>query len=237
MYSDETSIRELLQRVLSYSRASQTEVIYLRTTSDLTRFTNNYVHQNVSEKDYELRVRAIVGKRSGVATTNKLDDESLRRVTEQALEVARTQTEDPEFYSLPLPGNVSSSTSPGYNVYTANYSAEERARHVNTIVQLAKERKLEAGGAFATNVYHTAVANSLGVFAYEPRTEAECHAVVINEDQESGYAQRMTIDARNIDFERIAREAIDKAQRSRNPLAIPAGVYPVVLDAYAVADM
>ena len=76
MYSDEKSVRELLQKVLSYSHAEQTEVVYLGTESALTRFANNFIHQNVAERNYELRVRAITGKRMGVATTNRLDDQS-----------------------------------------------------------------------------------------------------------------------------------------------------------------
>lgn len=104
-------------------------------------------------------------------------------------------------------------------------------------MQLAKERGLESAGAFSTNIYHTAVANSLGIFAYEPRTEAECHAVVMADEQGSGYAQRLATDAGTIDFERMAHEAVEKALRSRNPISIKFGEYPVVLDAYAVADI
>ena len=44
-----------------------------------------------------------IGKKVGVAATNRLDDESLRRTAEQALEIARIQPENPEFHSLPTP--------------------------------------------------------------------------------------------------------------------------------------
>src|SRR5579883_3117850 len=103
MYFDETSVQALLKKALSYSQAEQTEVVYQGTQSALTRFANNHIHQNVAENNHELRVRAVVGKRVGVAITNRLDDDSLRRVTEQALEIARIQPENPEFHSLPAP--------------------------------------------------------------------------------------------------------------------------------------
>src|SRR5260370_38004387 len=103
MYFDERNVRELLQKVLGYSQAGQTEVVYLGVESALTRFANNYIHQNVAESNHELRVRAVVGKRTGVASTNRLDDESLHRVVDQALEIARLQPENPEFHSLPVP--------------------------------------------------------------------------------------------------------------------------------------
>ncbi len=235
MYFDEANTQVLLKKVLSYSQAEQTEVVYHGTQSALTRFANNHIHQNVAESNHELRVRAVVGKRVGVATTNRLDDDSLRRVTEQALEIARIQPENPEFHSLPAPQPIVPAS--GYSSHTAQCSPEERARSVGIIVKLAKERGLESAGAFSTNAYQLAIANSLGVFAYEPRTEAECHTVVMADEQGSGYTQRMATDASTIDFEAMAREAVEKAQRSRNPTAIPLGEYQVVLDAYAVADM
>jgi PmbA protein len=235
MYSDETSVRALLQKVLSHSQAEQTEAVYLGTESALTRFANNGIHQNVAESNHELRVRAVVGKRVGVATTNRLDDESLRRITQQALEIARLQPENPEFHSLPEPQPIIPAH--GYSERTAQFSPEERAQRVGIIVRLAKERGLEAAGAFSTNASQVAVANSLGIFAYEPRTDAECHAVVMADERGSGYTQRMACDASTIDFEAMAYEAVRRAQRSRNPIDIALGEYQVVLDTYAVADM
>src|SRR6266516_1476541 len=146
MFSDETNVRALLQKVLGYSQADQTEVVYLGTESALTRFANNSIHQNVAGSNHELRVRAGAGKR-------------------------------------------------------------------------------------------VAVANSLGIFAYEPRTDSECHAVVMADQQGSGYTQRIATDATTLDFEAMAREAVDKAQRSRKPVGIALGEYQVVLDTYAVGDM
>ncbi|GAC1632023.1 MAG: TldD/PmbA family protein [Ktedonobacteraceae bacterium] len=233
--TDEASVRTLLQKVLSFSQAEQTEVVYNATESALTRFATNHIHQNVAESDHDLRVRAVVGKKVGVATTNRLDDESLRRVAEQALEIARIQPENPEFHSLPAPQFITAA--PAYNEQTASFSPEERARRVGVIVQLAKERGLESAGAFTTNVHYAAVANSLGVFAYEPRTDAECHAVVMADERGSGYTQRVATDASVLNFETMAREAVEKAIRSRNPIDIELGEYPVVLDTYAVGDM
>lgn len=235
MYFDERNVRELLQKVLGYSQAGQTEVVYLGIQSALTRFANNYIHQNVAESNHELRVRAVVGKRTGVASTNRLDDDSLRRVVEQAQEIARLQPENPEFHSLP--GALPLSFAPAYSETTARFSPEERARHVGIIVQLAKERGLESAGAFSTDTSTIAVANSLGVFAYEPRTDSECHAVVMADAQGSGYTQRAAVDASTINFEHMAREAVEKAERSRNPVDCPVGAYPVVLDTYATAEL
>jgi Predicted Zn-dependent proteases and their inactivated homologs len=235
MYSDETSVRDLLQKVLSYSQADQTEVVLHTTRSALTRFAVNHIHQNLQAEDHELRVRAVVGKKVGVATTNRLDDASLRTVVEQALAIARVQPENPEFHSLPAPQPIVPAH--GYSERTAAFTAEERARRVAILVQLAKERSMEAAGAFSTNVHYNAVANSLGIFVCEPRTDAEFHAVVMADANGSGYTQNMAVDVNALDIETMAHEAVKTAWRSRNPVDIALGEYPVILDAYATADM
>ena len=111
----------------------------------------------------------------------------------------------------------------GYNERTARFTPEERAHNVGIIVKLAKEHGLESAGAFSTGTNYTAVANSLGVFAYEPRTECECHAVIMADERGSGYTERMASDVTTLDFEAMAREAVEKAERSRNPIDIELG--------------
>jgi PmbA protein len=235
MYSDESSVRKLLQKIMGYSQAEQTEIVFQATDGALTRFATNHIHQNVAESNTEVRVRAVVGKKVGVATTNRLDDEALRRVTEQALEIAKIQPENPEFHSLPVAQPIVPAL--GYSERTARFTPDERARNVGIVVQLAKDHHLESAGAFSTGVQSVAVANSLGIFAYETRTNAEFHAVVMADARGSGYTQNMALDADMLDFEAMAHEAVDKALRSRNPVDIELGEYPVVLDAYATAEM
>jgi predicted Zn-dependent protease len=235
MYYDETSIRTLSQKIIGYSQAEQTEVLFQETQSALTRFATNHIHQNVAESNAEIRVRAVVGKKIGIASTNRLDDEALRRVTEQALAIATIQPENPEFHSLPQAQPIR--PVPAYNERTAHFTPEERARSVGIVVQLAKEHHLEAAGALSTTVQSLAVANSLGIFAHEERTNAEFHAVVMGDAGGSGYTQNMTLDAGTLDFEAMAREAVEKALRSRNPIDIAPDEYPVVLDTYATAEM
>jgi hypothetical protein len=53
-------IREITAKVLSLSQADQTEVLVFSDDSQLTRFANSYIHQNVAERDVQVRVRAVV---------------------------------------------------------------------------------------------------------------------------------------------------------------------------------
>src|SRR5215212_8434225 len=121
----------LADRLLAASSADQTEVVAIGTDSALTRFANSGIHQNVSERNVEVRVRAIVGKRAGVATTNDLSEAALSRVLERALEAARRQPEDPDLPDLPSPAPAEPVAS--FSQATADCSPEQRARMVEPV--------------------------------------------------------------------------------------------------------
>ncbi|MDZ4277603.1 MAG: DNA gyrase modulator, partial [Dehalococcoidia bacterium] len=99
----EKELKNLSGRALELSRADQTEVVVFAPHSALTRFANSYIHQNVEQEDVDIRVRAVVGKKIGVASSNDTSDEGLRSVVERALTLARHQKENSDFRSLPDP--------------------------------------------------------------------------------------------------------------------------------------
>ena len=95
------AIQRLAGSVLSQVAADQAEVLITSGTSALTRFANNYIHQNVEQQDIDVRVRSIIGKKIGVASSNDTSDDGLRAVVERAHLLARHQKENPDFRSLP----------------------------------------------------------------------------------------------------------------------------------------
>ena len=230
----EKRTRGITDRVLSSSRADQTEILVLGDDNQLTRFANSYVHQNVATQDVEIRVRAVIGKKIGVASTNDLSPESLERVVDVAMEIARYQPENPDFVSLPGPMQIR--TAEAFVEATAACTPEARAKAVGDICRHAAENRLVASGAFSTVTYEFAVANSLGIFAHAASTMADLNTVIMSDDS-AGYASRSSMDVREIDALAAGKEAVDKALRSRKPASIEPGDYTVILEEYAVAEM
>lgn len=230
----EAELRRIADLALAHSKADQTEVLVFDSDSSLTRFANNEIHQNVAERDTGLLVRAVLGKKIGVASLNRTDEAGVRLAVERAAELARFQIDDPEFRSLPSPRAFPRAQ--GYSERTAAYTPEERARAVGVIVRRAMEQGLVAAGAFSTSIEQMAVANSLGVFCHHASTEANLSTVVMS-DSSSGYADRLSRDVDEVDAEAVALEAVDKALRGRNPQSLEPGEYEVVLEEYAVSDV
>lgn len=228
-------LRAIADRVLALSGADQTEVLIFSGDQHLTRFANNAIHQNVSETDVTVRVRAIFGKKTGVASGNDLSDAALRKVVESAETIARFQEDNPEFQSLPGPQPIQE-VEGAFVEATAACTPEERARGVAAICALSRENGLQAAGAFSTTVNEFMAANSLGVSAYHCGTLSNIVTVVMSENS-SGYASDASIDVRVVNPEAVGRVAVDKALRSRNPTPIEPGAYTVILEEDAVADM
>jgi PmbA protein len=227
-------LREIADRVLTLSSADLTEVLVFSHDQYLTRFAANTIHQNVSEADVTVRVRAIFGRKMGVASGNDLDDDALQRVVASAETVARFQQDNPGLRSLPEPQPIREVNA--YTEATAACTPEERARGVVAICAMSREQGLEAAGAFSTGVEELMVANSLGVSAYHCGTVANLVTVIMSESS-SGYASATAMDVSELDPEALGRVALDKALRSRHPTEVDPGAYTVILEEDAVADM
>src|SRR5438067_3544746 len=91
---------DIFERIRKHSTADEVEVLVYGGRSALTRFANNIIHQNVAEDNIGISVRTVFGGRTARATTNKLDDESLKRVVKSSEDLAKVQQPDPDL--LPM---------------------------------------------------------------------------------------------------------------------------------------
>jgi predicted Zn-dependent protease len=200
----------------------------------LTRFANNCIHQNVAERNATLTVRLLRGKRMGLATTNRLDEDGLFTVVEQARALAAVSPEDPDYPGLPEPAKYAKVNS--FDQPTADYSPQARAEAVGTVCRLSSEKGLSGSGLFSTGINEVVIANTQGVFAYHLRTSADFQTVVTSEDasaREQGSGWRVG----DIPVESMGREAIQKAEVGSNPRSLEPGEYTVVLTPYATEDL
>ncbi|RIK25031.1 MAG: hypothetical protein DCC52_11750 [Chloroflexi bacterium] len=96
-------LKQLADAALAHSKAEQTEILLRATDTALSRFANNAIHQNVFESNVTLRVRVILGKRTGVAESNDISAEGIKRAVDMARAIAQLQPENPQNAPLPPP--------------------------------------------------------------------------------------------------------------------------------------
>src|SRR2546429_3164558 len=141
---------DIYSRIKKYSIADEIEGLFYGGRSALTRFANNTIHQNVAEENYVVSVRTVFGGRTARATTNRFDDESLRRTVKASESIAKVQEPDPDL--LPMAGAeaYSGAAQPGRAFFeTSSLTPEQRAKGVEQIVGVAKGHKLTTAGIFA----------------------------------------------------------------------------------------
>jgi predicted Zn-dependent protease len=222
------------EAALRSSEADETEVVAIQQDESLTRFANNFIHQNVSERGWRWVIRAAVGGRVGVGVSNDATKESAARLTARACENARLQPENPDFRGFPKSSIIP--TVQGFDEETANCPPVERARRVGVICRAAAAAGYVAAGSMTTGTAETLVANSHGVLARYRSSIVDGSTVVMSASS-SGWAQSSGWRLDAVDWESMASEAIHKTRLGENPVAIEPGTYRVILDPYATADL
>ncbi len=229
-------LAERLLRLAAAEGASEAEVLVMATDAALTRFANSEIHQNVAETDVVANLRFVVGRRVGVASSGRLDGDGLRSLAETAGRIARVQPELHDPVVLPEPGPIPD-VAGAWSEATAGATPERRADAVGQVIADADTAGVLAFGSFSTSTDGLAVANSRGVRAEQVTTQARLITICMGPDGEAGYAEALAVDVTAIDPSTVGREAAERAVRSRAPAILHPGVYPVVLEPYAVVDL
>ena len=233
--------KALADRVLSFSAADQTRVNITSEWAGNTRFADANITTSGGIADTSITVTATVGRRRASASTNILDDASLKRTVELAAQLARLSPEDPEL--MPELGTQTYATVNAFIERTARLGGETRSGAVRRVVTAAQEEGKAAGeifvaGFLVVNARAIAVATSNGLFAYHRMTDVDLSATSRTPDRTgSGWARAGSRDWNAIDAAAIGRVAARKAVSSRHPQAIEPGLYTAVLEPQAVNDL
>ena len=224
----------LFDLVLKYSTADETEVMITSTSYALTRFANNSIHQNMAEEGVSLSVRAVADRRTARASTNMLDEDSIRQVCEAALALARLQPPDPEM--LPTPQPQTYRAIDRWVPETAGLTPQNRAQTVVKVTKRAEKDHLSAAGVFSNSAYLFALFNSRGLRAYHEETMSD-FSVTMMGPTSSGWAKKASPHSLELEPETLADRAARKALHSQEPRDLEPGKYTVILEPAAVLDL
>ncbi|HVO80048.1 MAG TPA: TldD/PmbA family protein [Terriglobales bacterium] len=234
---DKNQAADIFQKIRKHSTADEVEALFYGTNAALTRFANNTIHQNVAEENYVVSVRAVFGGRTARATTNKLDDESLKRVVQASENLAKVQEPDPDLLPMAEVDKSVRPTPPSrYFEQTAAVTPRQRADVVGKIVATAAKHKLTTAGIFSTSQSVEGIFSSRGVAEWYQQTSSEISITMLATDS-SGWQKANSPNVANLDPIALAEIAARKALHSAAPREIPAGKYTVILEPAAVLDM
>src|ERR1051326_704238 len=193
---------DLFTKLKKHSSADELEVLFYSTNNALTRFANNTIHQNVAEENVVVSVRTAFGQRTARATTNKLDDESLKRVVQASESLAKVQHPDPDL--LPMPdsrgaGALARESQPSrYFPQTAAITPEQRAETVKKMIAVAVKHKLTTAGIFSNSDSAEGIFNSRELETWHTQTSSEISITMLAADS-SGWQKANSPDIANLD--------------------------------------
>lgn len=226
--------KEIFDKVLKYSTADETEAHIVSTLYSLTRFANNCIHQNVTEEGVTLSIRAVVNQRTARASTNKLDEDSIRQACEAALALARLEPANPDL--LTMPGPQMYRAVDRFHSETAELTPRDRAETIRQAVARAEADGLTAAGVYSSGATSIALLNSRGLEAHHEETTSEFSITMLREGS-SGWAKKTSTSCLDLEPEVLTERAARKALESREPRELTPGKYSVILEPAAVLDL
>jgi predicted Zn-dependent protease len=220
---------ESAERAVVAAEADEAEAVVLAERSGFARFAASEVHQPTLVEDATLSLRVVRDGEVGIAATNDLGDEGLRRLARRAAASAAAPEES--FPGLADPGPLPEVS--GCDEETAALEPDDQARLAAAAIGASG---LPAYGYFTSGVTRVAVASSRGVRAEQTVTDATTVVVAAGEGV-SGYAERTSWRAGDVDPAAVGREAGETAARTRGAHGLEPDRYAAVLERYAVADL
>lgn len=229
--------KKILEKVLSFATAPETQAGLGGSTGGNIRYALNTVTTSGADDNLSLSVTSYYGKKSGTATINEFDDESLKKVVQRAEQTAKLAPENPE--AMPLLGPTNFKDVPhAFSDKTANIDPEFRAKAAAASLKPCRKKGLTAAGFIEDYSGFNASMNSKGMFGYHRDTGVEFTVTVRTPDGTgSGWATRDYNDVSKLDTERASRIAMEKAERSVGAKAIEPGKYTVILEPAASVDL
>lgn len=231
---DINSGKELIDKIKSFIQDYNFEIIAIETKSELTRFAESYIHQNVAESNLDLAVKIINKDRIGVVEMNNIDDHTISKNIEKAIEIIKISPKLDYHYRLITPQLYRIKSK--FSEQTANFTPISRAQLINQLIEEINRRGYEAAGAFKTEVSTLLVANSEGVFAFDRGTKVDFNCV-ITRDNSTAHTSFIDSDINNFNINKVTDELLETALKNVEQTEINLGVYTVILSPEAVSDI
>ena len=223
---------DVAEAALRHAAGDDAEAIVHAERSGLARFAASSIHQPTLIDDVLVQLTVLRDGRLGVATTNRIDDGSLAELARRARDVADSASPDDDLPLLAPPAELPAVD--GFDEETASLDPAEQASLAARAI--AATPAASAYGFFTSGEVELAIASTSGLEAVQRFTDATLLVIAAAEDA-SGYAERTSWRVGEIDPTAVAREAAEKAGRTRGAGELEPGRYAAVLEPYAVSDL
>jgi PmbA protein len=200
------------------------------------RFADNRPTQATAVDDVTVEIAVLAVGRLGKAITNETGREALaacgKRAREAAEAAALAGGKGGAYPGFPTPAPARRHH--GHDRATAALDPSGGGAALATVFGIAERHGLQAHGIWTAAESERAVATRVGS-SLDRTTDALMKLIFIAPSGRSGYATAMGVAQTALDPERLAERAAAKALVAGEPVELPPGEYPMVLEPRAVA--
>jgi predicted Zn-dependent protease len=230
---------KMCETVLSHTRAAGAEdaAVSLRSSVEShARFADNRISTSGRSEDLDITTTVWVGRRRGSLTGNDAAADALKRMADEAVQIARVSPVHREY--VPTLGPIAYPEARGFAAATADVDVRARAAALEIVLAACRGAKVTGAGFHSAQASAIATATANGNRRYFQSSEAGLSVTARSADGSgSGYYAGDHYDLARLDTKHIAEQAVGKAERSRAPKPIEPAAYPVILEPQAVADL
>jgi predicted Zn-dependent protease len=229
----------ICETVLAHAKAAGAEdaTVSLQSTLEShARFADNRITTSGRSEDLDITATVWVGKRRGAITGNDPHADALKRMADDAVQIARVSPVHREY--VPTLGPLEYPQSKGFATATADVDVTARAAALDSILAACRSAKVTGAGFHSARASAIAAATANSNRRYFQSSEGSLSVTARSGDGTgSGYYAGDHFDLARLDVKGIASRAVEKAIRSREPKAIEPATYPVILEPQAVSDL
>jgi predicted Zn-dependent protease len=230
---------KICETVLAQAKAAGAEDAAVSLQSSIeshARFADNRVTTSGRSDDLEITATVWVGRRRGSISANDPSPDALKRMADEAVQIARVSPVHREY--VPTLGPLEYQESRGFAAATADVDVAARAAALDAVLGACRTAKVTGAGFHSARASAAAAATANGNRRYFRASEASLSVTARSADGTgSGYFAGEQVDLAKLDSKGIAEQAVAKAVRSREPKPIEPAAYPVILEPQAVADL
>jgi predicted Zn-dependent protease len=228
--------QKITEKALSYSTFPECDIGVTSSESAFIRFALNDVTTSGFTVEQSMSISSVRDGQSGSTRLDEFDDDSLREAVKRTERLAMIAPPNPE--RVPPLEKQKYPQLENFAASTASARNQAMIPHIRAIIEGAKSNHLVAAGFFERSAETAAIANKQGNFGYGRITDASLSATVRNAaGTSSGWACQPAALIESIDGAVVAKTAIDKCLRWKEPQRLDPGKYTVVLEPTATGDL
>jgi PmbA protein len=229
---------EVAERALAAAPAGDALAHVAAERSLTMRFARSRPTQSTAVDDVTVTVAVARDGRVGSATTNITEPDALAacgRAAAAAAEAAARTGGAGEYPGFPAGGEARPHE--GFDAATAGLDPAPGGAALEQTFAACAERGVEAHGTWSCGDVSIGLASRAGAHASDRLTDAFMKVTAIAPGGRSGFSETTARAASAIDARALAERSAAKATARGEPLRMPPGEYPVVLEADAVGDL